>query len=204
MYVHLGAISVFAVRSFNVTVTPVSQRSTVQDFFIYGNKTPPVSVCCSSRTTHISIADKMSSTKIETPILVEKALLSHFLYVVLAGSLQNCCRSLKTEEAQGGTGLFHLAARRVLLWSPRCSWYNPVYKCLKSETIWLRSFSHRCPPSSVFVAHRSPEVLPQGTSWTPNDIWLVWWVATGLQVRRHKHMTLWIPCETHTLGANDH
>lgn len=33
--------------------------------------------------------------------------------------------------------------------------------------------------------HRSPEVLPQGTSWTSNDFWPVRRVATGLQVRRH-------------------
>lgn len=107
---------------------------------------------------------------------------SHFLYVLLAGSLQNSCRGFKTEEAEGSAGLFHLTARRVLLWSPRRRWYNLFYKSTKSETIWSRSFSHRFSFVCVFFvfAHRSPEVLPQGTSWTSNDVWPVRRVDAGL------------------------
>lgn len=104
-----------------------------------------------------------------------------FLYVFIAGSLQNSCRSVKTEEAKSSAGLLHLTARGVLLWSPRRRWYNLDY----SQKVKPSGPDHFL-IASLFI-HRSPEVLPQGTSWTSNDFWPVRWVDTGLQVRGHTH-----------------
>lgn len=69
----------------------------------------------------------------------------------------------------------------------------------RAKAIWSPLFSHRF----SFFTRRSPEVLPQGTSWTSNDFWPVWWVDTGLQVRRHTlaHMTPLTSCKIHPVCA---
>lgn len=52
----------------------------------------------------------------------------------------------------------------------------------------------------LLFIHRSPEVLPQGTAGTADDLWAVRWMATGLLVWGHTHAQIWISLKTHTWG----